>query len=141
MHYFKIILITLLISSCGKSPLFNKAGKTMPVLSGSIQEYTDGFPSEKIGFSLSWIVAPSLDELSAFDLTLEKELKPGQSITAYIWMPEMGHGSSPIEIKILASTEIQFTELAFIMPGFWVLHLEIIENNKVIDQWQSPITL
>ena len=141
MHYFKIILIMLLISSCGKSPLFNKADKTIPALSGTIHEYAEGFPSEKIGFKIEWTVVPSLDELSSFNLILEKDLKSGQSITAYIWMPEMGHGSSPIEIKMISSTEIQFTELAFIMPGLWVLHLEINENNKVIDQWQSPISL
>jgi hypothetical protein len=56
-------------------------------------------------------------------------------------MPDMGHGSSPVEMKPLNSTDYIFSELAFIMPGLWVLHVEILENNQVVDQWQKSITL
>ena len=135
MHYFKIVLIALIVSSCGKPPIFNKAEKA------AIHLYAENFQVEKIGFTLKWIVSPSLDELSSFEITLERELKPGQTISSYIWMPDMGHGSSPIVVQQISTTTIQFTELAFIMPGLWTLHLEINENNKVIDQWQRPFTL
>lgn len=140
MHYFKIVLIALIVSSCGKSPLFNKADKSLTNQSLT-NSYTESFPNEKLGFTLKWIVSPSLDELSSFEIVLERDLKPGQSVTSYLWMPEMGHGSSPIVVQPISTTAIQFTELAFIMPGLWTLHLEINENNMVIDQWQKPFTL
>lgn len=139
MHYFKIVLIALFVMSCGKPPLLNKAEKSIDHL--VTKQYDENFPLEKMGFTLKWIIAPSLDDLSSFEITLERDLKAGQTITSYLWMPDMGHGSAPIVIQNISTTNIQFTELAFIMPGLWTLHIEINENNRVIDQWQKSITL
>jgi hypothetical protein len=142
MRYHKIIffLFIFTLASCGKSPLLNKAGKNLNEVTGGVL-LSEQFKKEQLGFSLNWIIAPTLDELSSFEFKLERPLKNNQSINVYIWMPEMGHGSSPIEMKQLNSTDYTFSEIAFIMPGLWVLHVEILENNQVVDQWQKSITL
>ena len=90
---------------------------------------------------MNWITTPSLQDLSSFELKLERPLSQNQSLNIYIWMPDMGHGSSPVEIKQLNSTDYIISDIAFIMPGLWVLHVQILENNQVMDQWQKSITL
>lgn len=132
MRNFKIIILLslTLFASCGKSPLFNKVEKA----AGSIVAISNSF-------SLKWTTPPSLSELGVFELTLSSPLKTTQTINAYIWMPDMGHGSSPIEIKQVSELQYIFSEVAFIMPGLWVLHIEILENNQVVDQWQKSIVL
>jgi len=142
MRNYKIILflLTLVLLSCGKSPLLNKVGKASNEVTGGIL-LSEQFPNEKLGFSLSWIVAPGLDDLAAFNLKLARPLTQNQILNIYIWMPDMGHGSSPVEIKKLNSTDYAVSEIAFIMPGLWILHIEILENNQVVDQWQKSITL
>jgi len=142
MRYYKIVffLIIFTLAGCGKSPLLNKVGKNLnEVKGGSL--LSEQFPKIQIGFSMDWIVSPALDELSSFELKLERELTPSQHLNVYLWMPEMGHGSSPVEVQQINSTNYIFSELAFIMPGLWVLHVEVLENNQVLDQWQKSITL
>lgn len=124
----------LLLLGCGKPPFMNK-------LDDVANEISSIFPYEDIEFTLKWNVPPSLSELSSLDLNLNKPLDEEITIHAYLWMPDMGHGSSPIEIQKLNSTTYSLTELAFIMPGFWVLHIELKENNRTIHQWQKSITL
>lgn len=142
MRNSKIILFLFIFSlaSCGKSPLLNKVNKNLNEVTGSVL-LSEQFTKEQLGFSINWSVAPGLDELSSFDLKLERALKINQTLNVYIWMPEMGHGSSPVVMNQLNSTDYNFSELAFIMPGLWVLHIEILENNQVVDQWQKSITL
>lgn len=142
MRYYKIVffLFIFTLASCGKSPLLNKVGKNLGEITGGVL-LSEQFRNEQLGFSINWITAPGLDDLSSFEFKLERPLKNNQSLNVYIWMPEMGHGSSPVEMKQLNSTDYIFSELAFIMPGLWVLHVEILENNQVVDQWQKSITL
>lgn len=128
------------LTSCGKSPLFNKVSKNLSEVTGGVL-LSEQFTKEQLGFSMNWIVSPTLDDLSSFEFKLDRPLKNNQTLNVYIWMPEMGHGSSPVEMKQLNSTDYIFSELAFIMPGLWVLHVEILENNQVVDQWQKSITL
>lgn len=142
MHYFKIICLLTLCSlvSCGKSPLLNKLEKQNPVINGTIL-LEERLPEINNSFNLKWSVAPSLEELGIFELTLSSALKATQSFNVYIWMPDMGHGSSPIVTTKLSDLNYEFSELAFIMPGLWVLHIEVIENNKVLSKWQKSIVL
>lgn len=142
MHNFKIaaLCLSLLMLSCGKPPILNKLDvnkneSSEKILSGEF------FPNEKINFEINWIIKPSLEDLCAFDLKLSRPLFQTQTLKTYIWMPDMGHGSSPIEISQLNSTDYSMREIAFIMPGLWVIHIEILENNQVIDQWQKSIML
>ena len=142
MHYHKIILLLFLFtfSSCGKPPILNKTSVNSSEISGG-SLLNEQFPNKNISFSINWLSNPNLDDLSSFELKLSKQLSQNQVLSIYIWMPEMGHGSSPVVIKQVNSTDYNVYELAFIMPGLWVLHIEILENNKVIDQWQKSIIL
>lgn len=142
MRYYKIVffLFVFTLASCGKSPFLNKVAKNFSEIKGG-DSLSEQFRQEKLGFSMNWITAPGLDDLSSFEFKLARPLKDNQMLNVYIWMPEMGHGSSPVEMKQLNSTDFIFSELAFIMPGLWVLHVEILENNQVVDQWQKSITL
>lgn len=142
MRYLKIIffLSIFLIVGCGKPPLLNKLKQESREITGGLL-LTERLSAINRSFDLKWTVQPSLDELSAFEIELDAPLEEGQTLEAYIWMPDMGHGSSPIIINSSTPKKYEFTELAFIMPGLWVLHIEIFKDNKVIDQWQKSITL
>ena len=136
MCNFKIIIFSFIfiLAGCGKPPFLNKLEKVS-------NEISSVFPYEDIEFTLNWTVPPTLSELSSLEINLNKPMEDGISLNAYLWMPEMGHGSSPIEIQKINSTNYALTDLAFIMPGLWVLHIELIENNRIVHQWQKSITL
>ena len=142
MRNNKIILIflTLFLMSCGKPPLLNKLHTNPEEINGQIL-LSEQFPIEKLSFSINWIIKPTLENLSSYELKLARPLPQTQTLNSFIWMPDMGHGSSPIQICLLNATDFNLSEIAFIMPGLWVLHIEILENKQVIDQWQKFITL
>ncbi len=142
MRYTTIVIILLSVFniSCGKSPLFNKLEKSVQEISGGAS-LSEQFPKNKIDFSITWTTPPGLDEMGAFEIELTTPLKTNQTLNAYIWMPDMGHGSSPFEKVQVSSTQYNFSEIAFIMPGLWVLHIEILEDNQVVDEWQKSIVL
>lgn len=142
MRHLKIVffIITFSLVSCGKSPLFNKLKKSSDEITGGIL-LEEPLPNINNSFSLVWTTPPSLNELGVFEITLSSPLKASQSFNVYIWMPDMGHGSSPVVMRALSSLNFEFSELAFIMPGLWVLHIEVIENNKVMSSWQKSIVL
>jgi hypothetical protein len=120
--------------------LFNKLHTNINEVSGNIF-LSEKFPGKNIDFSLTWKTSPSLEELGVFEIELKTPLDTTQTLNAFIWMPEMGHGSSPIEISKTSSLNYIFSEVAFIMPGLWVLHIELLENNQVVEKWQKSIVL
>jgi hypothetical protein len=140
MRYRTLIFFCFMLTSCGKSPLFNKLKKNVQEVSGNVL-LSEQFPNQQVEFELNWTTPPSLDEMGAFEISLKNPLAANQTLNAFIWMPEMGHGSSPIEINQVGPTHYSFTEVAFIMPGTWILHVEIVENNQVVDKWQKSIVL
>ena len=135
-----LIFLTFIFLGCGKPPLLNKLHTNPEEISGQIL-LCEQFPNEKLGFSINWIIKPTLEDLSSFELKLARPLSQTQTLKTFIWMPEMGHGSSPIQISQLNATDYGLSDIAFIMPGLWVIHIEILENNQVIDQWQKSISL
>jgi hypothetical protein len=50
-------------------------------------------------------------------------------ISLELWMPEHGHGSSPVMIEKTADNRIRITDIWFIMPGFWQLRFILTHPN------------
>jgi len=63
------------------------------------------------------------------------------SFKIYLWMPSMGHGSSPVSIKKLASGDYEVNNVFFIMGGRWELRFNILKNNEVVDEVILPYTI
>mgnify|MGYP000547503608 CR=1 FL=1 len=56
------------------------------------------------------------------------------TIKAYLWMPEMGHGSTPIKINKIADGIYELSNIEFIMGGLWDLHFEFVDDNNTVVQ-------
>lgn len=50
---------------------------------------------------------------------------PSQNITAVLWMPSMGHGSSPVKIEKIEPGVYRVRKVYFIMPGDWEVRLSL----------------
>lgn len=51
-----------------------------------------------------------------------------------LWMPSMGHGSSPTTVTRTAVGTYRATRVYFVMPGAWDLHFQNKSTDKVIDE-------
>lgn len=53
-----------------------------------------------------------------------------------IYMPSMGHGSSPVKISSLSSGVSEISKVFFFMPGAWEVRFQLIDTtNQVVDQF------
>jgi hypothetical protein len=57
-----------------------------------------------------------------------------ENLEVYLWMPSMGHGSSPVTIKKTAQNDtFEISKIFFIMPGIWDVHFKIKNAGQELD--------
>jgi hypothetical protein len=78
--------------------------------------------------------------LNAFDQTAI-QLDTQESPQLILWMPSMGHGSTPTVVQRLDVGTYRATEVFFIMPGEWDLKFQIKTGSEVTDEALVQIVL
>lgn len=57
-----------------------------------------------------------------------------------LWMPSMGHGSTPTSVQRVDVGSYRATNVFFIMPGEWELKFQLKDANKVHDEVAVDLT-
>jgi hypothetical protein len=107
-------------------------------------------PSPGYCLKWSWEVSPKVGEsdaslifkiyrLNAYDTPLEKD--PNLKPALVLWMPGMGHGSSPTSIEALDQFTFRAKNLIFFMPGEWDLRFQMLNGVHRQEEAIVPITL
>lgn len=55
-----------------------------------------------------------------------------------LWMPSMGHGSSPVTIEHIETGIYRATKVFFIMSGSWQIRFQLKDRNEIKDQIIIP---
>lgn len=50
-----------------------------------------------------------------------------------LWMPDMGHGSTPTKTERIDVGTYRVSQVFFIMPGKWEIRFQIKNENKVLE--------
>lgn len=61
-------------------------------------------------------------------------IDPSFSPSVLLWMPGMGHGSSPTSTSRLDIGTFRTSDVFFIMPGEWEIKFQIKNENNVQDE-------
>lgn len=103
------------------------------------------------GYCLSWDweVAPTNDQVGSlifkiFELTqsgeiIFKELKDAPAVV--LWMPGMGHGSSPTQVELIEPGVYRAKQVFFVMPGHWEIKFQLRESGVVKDEVSVSILI
>ncbi len=135
----KTILLSalVLLAGCEAGPAFNHANADDGA--GAAQREVADSEGQRffrlgVDFALTWQNGcPSRDACS-FDLALRTPLPEGATVEALLWMPSMGHGSSPIKARQVGQLAWEFTDVHFIMAGKWQLKLRVMQNGAKLDE-------
>jgi hypothetical protein len=108
------------------------------------------FPKAALCASLEWIVKPSHDEKAEFRLRFWHErdgtehgpyVDPPHAVAAKLWMPAMGHGSSPVRVgqeKDASLVPIPgvylATDVFFMMDGEWEIWVQLKREREIVEQ-------
>ena len=58
----------------------------------------------------------------------------GASLKVILWMPSMGHGSSPTSVNKISDTSFDVSNVHFIMGGYWEIRFELYQGSTLIDK-------
>lgn len=138
MENFKtIFLITFLFISCGKSPLLMQKKEREEVVNQSSLEATRTFSTSGHQVNLIWLTPINSMEEGHFLLISKKDNFASdlpENFSLFLWMVSMGHGSSPVIIKKIATGVYDVSEVYFIMDGLWQIRLQLKNSEKILEE-------
>lgn len=82
--------------------------------------FHDGVPavSSEAQFMVHFMVGPDIDAALIANVQVE------------LWMPDMGHGSSPVAVEQLDAVHFHVSQAYFIMPGTWEIRVNFTYNGE-----------
>lgn len=95
--------------------------------------------------SMKWEVEPTESEFGTFVFQVfSKEttelLDSDGTMAVVLWMPDMGHGSSPVTVEKIEVGTYRASKVFFSMNGQWEIQFKIKNGKDVKDQAILPIT-
>lgn len=139
-----LVLFFLLLASCAK-----------PRYVDGLEAKTDGirsecgfhFSSENICLKTTWIQKPTESTYGEMTLSFVDYNDPSRFVDPVtlpfilLWMPSMGHGSSPVKIIRLDIGIYRASEIFFIMPGPWDIRYQLKNGSHVIEEKIQKVTI
>ena len=150
-----ILLMTTIftLNACEVSPLLNHENaddKKNNGLNVANENCPLDFPNSGLCAKIEWIVGPSGDgENSFFVKFWGKEtgtpqgpfVDPEHDDGVQLWMPSMGHGSSPVTVTEEEVGVFRATRVFFIMPGPWDIRVKLLDGATLVEQAIQSLTI
>ncbi len=161
LKFASVVLLILPEFACGASPLLNHRSpdrdraRTSSVEGDAPESCTLRF--ERLGMcaGLEWVRIPSEEETGVFLLrfrrfengvTVPADAPSGLKVTVKLWMPDMGHGSSPVKVVRPEGASgtpeaglYRAEDVHFVMPGAWEIRVILKnETGAPVDQSVLP---
>lgn len=101
--------------------------------------------SAQLCLHLQWLKKPNSTEYSHFQIQFKKlnsteSLSPEElnqifsELAVVLWMPSMGHGSTPVKLFHKSPGVIDVENVFFIMPGDWEIRIQLKHKMEIYDQ-------
>jgi hypothetical protein len=144
----KLLLGLLFLTACARPDYIN------PVSKKSSQGQTDHcslkFINSQLCSSIQWTMGPQSPDESELILKFWDEktasengpyVDPANTLSVILWMPSMGHGSSPVKIDKIETGVYRVHRVYFIMPGDWEVRIFLKNGTTTVDQATESLVL
>lgn len=137
------LFILLLLSSCADPRYVDGLQTDIDTVTGCGHI----FKTENLCLKTAWVQRPS--ESTYGEMTLHfvdpsdetRFIDPKSDPFIVLWMPSMGHGSSPVTIERIDVGRYKASEIFFIMPGAWDIRYQLKSGTDVVEEKIQKITL
>ncbi|MFZ4713699.1 MAG: hypothetical protein ACOYL6_08310 [Bacteriovoracaceae bacterium] len=105
------------------------------------------FQNDELCLSMEWEIFPTEDTFGRFVMKFYKidhpeiTIEPNNAPNVLLWMPSMGHGSSPVTLTTLSPGTYLVSDVFFNMLGTWDIRFQLKNGNDVIEQQILKITI
>lgn len=95
--------------------------------------------------SLTWHTKPTEQDFGSFRFKIFRPESPGTledlpNVSVVLWMPSMGHGSSPVSVTRQSVGAYLASEVFFSMGGEWEIRFQVKAGQNVQDQASVPFS-
>jgi len=144
---FVALSLAVLISGCGRIPIFNHLNaEDQPVIAPTAETACPvKLVKANLCFGIEWIEKATEEKAGSFRIKFtdgSSAKDPGKTVAVKLWMPSMGHGSSPV--KVAPETAVGnylATDVFFVMGGEWEIWIQLKDGSKVFDQGKIDFKL
>lgn len=151
----KILALIFLLFGCAQPKYVNKLNSE----NGSVHEEKKSncdivFTKSKMCLSWKWEEKPTSSEMGSlifktfrlnnYDQTaiqIDPIFEQTSVPQVVLWMPSMGHGSSPTNTIRLDVGTFRVSDVFFIMPGEWQIKFQIKNGEEVLDEAQVAVSI
>ena len=103
------------------------------------------FKTQDICANYDWIAKPTEDDMGKFTLKFwnradSAPVNPALTVKVILWMPDMGHGSSPIKLTNQAAGEYLAENVFFSMRGEWQIRFQLKNAQAVVEEQIADVT-
>lgn len=140
----KLLVLLLFLAACAKP---NYVDQAPDQFRPSTQSCQFNFATEELCLRVVWETIPNESQVGSLRLTFsdpsngERLLDPRHAPLVFLWMPSMGHGSSPVTMERLGPGVYQARDVFFIMPGIWEIRYQLKEGSTVIEEVIETVTI
>ncbi|QDK45858.1 serine protease spb1 [Bdellovibrio sp. ZAP7] len=137
----KLLLGLLFLTACARPDYINPAAKNN-AQSPPAAECTLKLAQSQLCASIQWVSGPQSPDESEFILKFWNEstatingpyTDPTTALSVILWMPSMGHGSSPVKIDKIETGVYRVHRVFFIMPGDWEVRIFLKDGATTVD--------
>ena len=143
--YITLVCLFGILTSCAEPKYIEKNNSSNQNVSGQELQADCSlqFQNSKLCFTWKWESEPSATVMGSIILKtyrlnyLDQTAVETDMISIpelVLWMPSMGHGSSPTASERLDMGTYRIKNVFFIMPGDWEFRFQINKDNEKIDE-------
>lgn len=145
-RFLLIFGMLLFAAACGDSHRVNETpfeARTQEV-SDECEYY---FESEALCLRARWDTRATESTFGSMTLTFTERNSPTRPVSPkrdpfiQLWMPSMGHGSSPVTMTLLEEGVYKAEDIFFIMPGPWDIRFQLKDGSIVVEEKIQKITI
>jgi hypothetical protein len=136
----KFLALALLLVSCAQPNYADDSARAGA--NGSAQENDQAprcFANKGPCVTVDWEQLPTESDFGSFFFHTSPG-DPPLPPSVLLWMPSMGHGSSPVTVEKTGVGEYHATKVFFAMKGVWQLRFQLKSGREVKDEVILPFT-
>lgn len=141
---FLLVLVSLAIVACTEPKYISGENLQVPPAGEKLETSCRiRFADSGLCVAWKWEVKPTESQVGSFTFRTFKVdssdqfpvlIDPPAIPQVVLWMPSMGHGSSPITVTKLEAGTYRASQVFFVMAGTWDIKFQISDGNSVIDE-------
>lgn len=138
----------LSISACAKPNYLNVSGTAeQDAQSAGSRTCVLSLPIQGLCVDLVWETKPTESTMGSFFISFYTKdnsinlIEPNYAVAVILWMPSMGHGSSPVQMQKIENGHYRVSNVFFVMPGDWDIRIQLKDGKNVVEEVIQPISI